>query len=89
MLTYKPISNPKRNSRQDIDALMISLAFRKKARNHKKRHSTNRERSYLARKKAAEAKAKSDANIQKKRNFSSAMRAYFQGIGADLNDCLR
>lgn len=80
MLTYKPISNPKRNGRQDIDALMISLAFRKKARNHKKRHSTNRERSYLARKKAAEAKAKSDANIQKSGNFHLPCARIFKAL---------
>jgi hypothetical protein len=69
MLTFKTISNPKRDNRQDIDALMISLAFRKHARKHKKRHSTNRERSHLDRQKALKVKANQQDHLASKRRF--------------------
>ena len=57
-------------------------------RKHKKRHSVNRERSREDRVKARQAKDRQQAKLKEVRRFRAAMRAYFQGEGADISECL-
>jgi hypothetical protein len=57
------------------------LAFRRlmRSRNHKKRHSVNKEKSQTDRQKAARAKKKRAAYTAKMQAFQSLARAYWRG----------
>jgi hypothetical protein len=57
----------------------------KKARNHGKRHSTNRERSYEARQKAADSARKIAENIARDRLVRDTVAAYYRGEVPDLS----
>lgn len=58
-------------------------------RGHKKRHSVNRERSYLARLKAATTKTKQAAALIERRRRNAIMAAYFRGDVPDLSGLSR
>lgn len=55
------------------------------ARNHKKRHSVNCERSREDRAKAAKAKATIAANTEARAKYKAIMRAYYAGELPDLS----
>lgn len=61
------------------------IPARKPNRNHSKRHSENKERSYRDRAKAAKAKKAQQAYITEYKRRSAIMRAYFAGEIADLS----
>lgn len=55
------------------------------ARNHKKRHSVNRERSFEQRAKALATKKRVAENLERRQKIKAVMRAYYAGEVADLS----
>lgn len=61
-----------------------ALLDRRGRRNHKKRHSENKERSFREREKAKKVKAAQTEFLRVRRKVSAIMRAYFAGDEPDL-----
>lgn len=55
------------------------------SRNHKKRHSVNRERSYEQRAKAARAKRTAAADAERRARYREVTRIYYAGEVDDLS----
>jgi hypothetical protein len=77
-LEYTEISSKYRRPRS-LDRELIAFRRLMRRRNHKKRHSVNKEKSYADRQKAARAKKKRAAYTTKMQAFQTLARAYWRG----------
>ena len=78
-LVYVEISSNYTKKRNDLFD-RERLALRKSTRNHKKRHSVNKERSYLDREKSKARKLKEESNYSQHSKYLQAVRDYWRGI---------
>jgi len=83
-LEYIEISSRYHGPRTCNDRERIAFRRLMRKRNHKKRHSVNKEKSYLDRTKAAEAKKRIKEQADSMRAFNALARAYWTGA-ADVH----
>jgi len=77
-LEYVEIGSKYRRPRI-LDRELIAFRRLMRRRNHKKRHSVNKEKSHTDRQKAARAKKKRAAHTAKMQAFQALARAYWRG----------
>jgi hypothetical protein len=78
-LEYVEIGSKYRRPR-NLDRELIAFRRLMRKRNHKKRHSVNKEKSHTDRQKAARAKQKRAAYTTKMQTFQKLARAYWTGV---------
>ena len=58
---------------------LLRLVYRKPKRRHKKRHSVNRERSFVERKRHHQGKAKAAKDLRERKAYDEQVKAFWLG----------